>query len=396
MITVCANKDQPTANLSIIAQLSEPERSDLLGLVLQLLSSHDALESRTVCTRWNQLISTRCIAPILCRELEPQLALFLQHIGKTFDQYFLSRRIHLPSLDSVRKAYDVLGPISWRVSLKNCIGVVDLAQITPQSILQNIQEHFVQHFWDYDESCWRETLHEIISQLGFPASTWNQLALAVGVPAQEWNQQLEGWLSGFTEPDALSRWMEKWGVKPGSEESGFDPLAITGKISNLLHNKVGQAPYFQLCELYKKAPPKSTEGLVFIREERNCRDNNNEEPISFHVNGQVLYNYFPCTLLGFKEEDYVGKDTLSLDSVIEQNFCFPIKGRFFKFTIRPAQTLEWNDEKEIKDISYDTSSDDDWIVEPKETYKRQVTKDMWKCIHSHLYVPEDEFERTKQ
>jgi hypothetical protein len=398
MIHACYNKDQPAVDLSPIAQLSELEWSDPMVLVLQLLSSHDALESRTVCTRWNQLISSRCIALILCRELEPQLALFLQHIGKTFNQYFLSRRIHLPSLDSVRKAYDVLAPISWRVSLKNCIGVPDLAQITPQSVLQNIQYHFTNHPWNTDEYLWRKTFQEILSQLGFPASTWNQLALAVGVPAQEWNQQLEGLLlSASMPPGARARLMEVLGVKPGSEESGFDPLAITGKVSNFLHSKVGQAPYCQLCERYKKKPPKSTEGLVSIDDDGNDdSDDNDEEPISFHVNGQVLYDYFPCTLLGFKEEDYVGKKILSLgNSIIEQDFCFPIYGRFFKFTIRPAQTRDWNPEKEQKGSS-DSSSDDDYIVNNCETKKRKVTYSGWKCILFHLYVPEDEFERTKQ
>ena len=390
------NQNQSAANSFLVAQLSEPEYSDLMVLVLQFLSSHDALALRTVCKRWDLLISSQCIVPILCRELEPQLALFLEHIGKTFNEYFLSRRIHLPSLDSVRKVYNVLSPITWSVSLKNCIGVADLSQITPQSVLQEIQQHFTQHNWNFDEFLWRETLHEIISKLGFPASTWNQLALALGVPVQQWNQQLEEFIAKHFSSSSAPRRMEEWGVKPGSEESGFDPLAVARKISTFMHNKVGQAPYFQLCEFVKNTPPESTKGLAFMQFERDDSVNDDEEPISFHVNGQVLYDYFPCTLLGFKEEDYAGKDTISLDSVIEQDCCFPINGRFFKFTIRPAQTREWNEEKEVKDASFDTSSDDDYIVKNNETFEREVTYNMWKCIQSHLYVPEDEFERTKQ
>jgi hypothetical protein len=381
MISINQNK-AIVSDLSPIAQLST--HSDLMKFILEFLNSHDALASGEVCQRWNEIIRTQCIAPILYRELEPQVALFLEHIGATFNQYFSARGLNFLALDSVQKAYDCLKPITWRVSLGNCVGVPDLARITSESILNNIRQHFMHHDWHQDNS-WRLNLHKVILDLGFPKSTWNQLALALGVNAEEWNQSLQDTLGPALPSFRLPSYVKKFGVHPDLQTPGFDLMVVAEKIKTHMHTRVKQTPYLQLCEFTKYNPPPLAKDVSI-----DDMVNEAEEPISFcvDVNGKALYNYFPATLLGCKKEDYEGKNILSLtDSIMGQDFCLPINGQFFKFTIRPA--MECNDDP-------DNSSDDGFIEEVNETFERIIEHNGWKCLSSSLYIPEYEFERTKQ
>jgi hypothetical protein len=363
-----------------ISQLSE--YSDLMTFTLKHLTSQEALASRTVCTRWNELISTKCIVPILYRELEPQVAPFLGLIGRTLRQYFSERGIDLLSLNSVENAYHYLRPIKWDVSLGECLQMGDLSQITPISLMQNIQHHFINKYWRYDYP-WRTDLYDILSKFGFPTSTWNQLALALGVPVKEWNQQLIETLSRIQTDEIVAERLEKYGVKPGTEDPDFDPLTVAEKINAFAHNKAKGTPYFQLCASPRTQPPATAREFAFVDDKR---DNSS---IFFSVNEQLLYNYFPCTLLGFKTQDYVGKDSLLLDSTMGQDFCFPINGQFFKFTICPAYGF-------VTDPGEDeASSDGDSSLEVVETFERQVQRNGWECMSSFLYIPEDEHTKFK-
>jgi hypothetical protein len=397
-------------NPSPIAQLSA--YSDLMAFTLKFLSSQEAMKSRTVCTRWNEIISTQCIAPILYRELEPQVAPFLKHIRKTFDEYFSERDIPALSLNSVKDAYHYLGPIKWKVSLGDCLRVPDLAQVTPESIAQNIQNHFRYHNWE-DDYKWRRALHATLSRSGLPPSTWNQLVLASGVLAEEWNQQLLCSLSsvGMSSADLADR-LEKWGVKPDMQEPDFNPLVVLEKISAFIHTKVKGVPYFQLCALSEANLPRrakasefafisdsdlafidgiSPNNSIFFSVSKQASDVNRH---FLYVNNQLLYDYFPCTLLGFQPQDYVGKSSLLLHSIIGQSVCFPINGQFFKFAICPAN--EPTDDLEKDEVSDTSSSYDDFVVEEiEETFERQVELNGWKCMSSCLYFPEDEFEKFK-
>jgi hypothetical protein len=394
------NRNQAmTTILSPIAKLSQ--YSDLMTFTLKHLTSQEVMASRTVCTRWNEIISTQCIAPILYHELELQVVPFLEHIGKTLEQYFLERGIPLSSLISVKDAYHCLGPIKWEVSLGDCLSLGHLDEITPESLMQNIQEKFVVQHWAAVFK-WREDLYDLLSKLGFPPSTWNQLALALGVSAEKWNQQLETQLSAGLVDTAVAKNLKKLGVKPGTEEPDFNPLAVTEKMNAFLHNKVKGAPYFQLCALCQAEPPKSAAEFAFIDDGLDEDDLNDEDDpnmskparISFSVNNQLLYDYFPCTLLGFKDRHYVENEFLFLDRIIGKDFCFPINGQFFKFTICPAEASEWNPKKEQKS-SRDSSSDDDYVTVNKETFDRDIEYNGWKCVFSGLYIPEDECERFK-
>jgi hypothetical protein len=377
MIPDCYNKDRPAVNLSPIDQLSGYK--DLMATVLKSLGSPDALASRLVCQRWNELISTQCIVPILYKELEPQVSIFLEHIDKTLDQYFSARGIDLSSINSTKAAYYHLAPIKWNVSLGECLWAGDLTEITPTLISRIIQDHFLTANWGSDYK-WRADFHKVLSNYGFPTSTWNQLALAYGVDVEEWNNQLkmqlllESSISQFQ----VEKTLEKFGVVPGLQEPGFNLSSVVEKISELIHSKVGAAPYFQLCALEGTKPPAPADKFAFIDHYDNSFDDGS--PITFFfINDKCFYNYFPCTVLGFKEEDYAEKDTLPLpgqdddfpiDSMMGKDICFPINGRFFKFTICPGP------------------HDPGALVE--EVYDRDIHVNGWKCLLSSLYNPKDE------
>jgi hypothetical protein len=374
---------------SPIAQLST--YSDLMAFTLKFLSSQEAMKSRVVCTRWNELISTQCIGPILYRELELQVVPFLQHIGKTLEQYFSERGIPLSSINSVKDAYHYLGPIKWKVYLGECLSVGNLPMITPESLLENIQNHFVTKSWgeDYD---WRQDLYTTLLKFGCPTSTWNQLALAVGVPVEEWNRQLKNRAS-YLHPDiaVAQSVIKQWEVKPDEKEPDFNPLVALEKINAFAHNKIKGAPYFELCPLSNAKPPESASKFAFINDSYYMRD---DALIYFRINDQVLYDHFPCNLLGFKPQDYVGKNLLALLPAVGKDVCFPINGQFFKFTICQAQVGERNDEKGPKG-DCDSSSDDDFLIADDETCERKVEYNGWQCLTSGLYIPEDECERSK-
>lgn len=429
-----------TNNLSTIAELHKcPDLAqlhkcpDLMVFVVGFLNSHEALASRGVCTKWNKLISTRCIAPILYRELQPQVIPFLEHIGKTFEQYFSARGILVSSLNSVQKAYDCLAPIKWSVSLGKCFGPGSLAEITPEKILESLESHLL-HTPSLMDFAWRRNLEGLLVKLGFPTVTWEQLGRALLTPAERLERDLDPdletrgssvpevienqellTLAERLEPDLEPRWETRGfnvpevgedrvsltlaerlelDLDPDLEMLGFNVLEVVEKIHSFVHSKVKEIPYFQLCGLEAEKLPIFTEGCISLGatalETSEC-------VISFCADSHVLYNLFPATLLGFKEEDYAEKNTLSLNPVMGQHTCFPINGRFFEFTIREAQRaeLEFNIEEELGMGYSDCSSDDCVQVNVScESFKREFEYNAWQCISSYLYHPEDEFKRT--
>jgi hypothetical protein len=376
---ICFNQNQPAADLSPFAQLSEYK--DLMAIVLKFLSSPDALPSRLVCQRWNELINTQCIVPILYKELEPQVSIFLEHIDKTLDQYFLARGIDLSSINSTKAAYYHLAPIKWDVSLGKCLWVGNLTKITPTLLSGRIQNHFLAGNWEFDYK-WRVDFHKILSNYGFPASTWNQLALIFGVDAEEWNNQLkkqlllESSISQFQ----VEKNLEKFGVVPGLQDPGFNLSSVAEKISELIHSKVGAAPYFQLCALKGAKPPAPADKFAFLDHYDSFHAGS---PITFFfINDKCFYNYFPCTLLGFQQQDRAGNGILPvdqfvgqevafpIDSMLGKDICFPINGRFFKFTI--------------------CSGSHDPGATFTDIYDREILVNGWKCLLSSLYNPKDE------